>query len=530
MRNAKAIACAAMLGALLLASSDAQEGFGFGGEDGGAATAAAGAAASASGATVGGSAGFDVLSFYGSADSPEDSALAAAALGRLDVEAKGSSAEAALRLKVSKAVLGGSPEGLLDEAYARAFLGPAMIEGGLIKLPWGKADSRGPLNVLNPMDLTDLTVTDEKEQRIARPMLHGSISFGGFTKLEAAFLPVFEGDRYAWDGRWTQKAILEQKAQAYGMFYNGTNPTANSDRGDGLYNSYYQTAWSTAYAAAYTQAISALTGPALSAAGIQAASAGAANAATTACTSNAASIAAQAAAAANDRVAGLLDYPDTNTLAYAQGGLRLTTKAGPVDLGLQYFYGFLPRPAANADPAAAAANGYRVPISYNRYHQAGADFAAVLAGFNLRGELAANITEDLAGDDPLVYNPDLAFSFGLDHGLPAGLSLNLQYAGTYRLKDEGVTSPYDVEYGSDAFASNLTAVLSESLFKDALKLEATILWEIGEKDYLLIPSAAYAIGDAEFKLSAGIFGGDAKGPLGYFADSSYLKASISYKF
>jgi hypothetical protein len=528
MRKAKAIACAALLGALLLASTEAQESFGFGDEAGGAGPAAPGSGAS--GARVGGSARFDLLSFYGSADALADTALDGAAFSRLDLDAKGGSAEAVLRLKVSKAILSGSPEGLLDEAFARAFIGPAMIEGGLIKLPWGKADSRGPLNVLNPMDLTDLTVTDEKEQRIAQPMLHGSISFGGFTKLEAAFLPGFEGDRYAWDGRWTQKAILAQKAQAYGMFYYGTTPASNSGRGDGLYNSYYQTAWSTAYAAAYAAAIAGLGPNPISADAIQAASATAAGLATAACSSNAASIAAQAAAAADDRVAGLLDYPDTGTLAYAQGGLRLTTKAGPIDLGLQYFNGFLPRPAANADPAAAAANGYRVPISYNRYQQAGADFAAVLAGFNLRGEFAANITEDLEGDDPLVYNPNLAFSFGLDHGLPAGFSLNLQYAGTYRLKDEGISSPYDLEYGADAYASNLTAVLSESLFKDALKLEATVLWEIGDEDFLVIPSATYAAGDAELKLSAGIFGGDAKGPLGQYADSSYVKASIAYKF
>jgi hypothetical protein len=525
MRGTKAIACAAILCALLLAATDAQEGFGFGDEGG----TASQAASSAPGATIGGSADFDVLSFYGSADELADTSLEGAALGRLDLDAKGSSAEAALRLRVSKAILGGAPEELLDEAYARAFIGSAMIEGGLIKLPWGKADSRGPLNVLNPMDLTDLTVVDEKDQRIARPMLHGSISFGGFTKLEAAFLPVFEGDRYAWDGRWTQKSILAQKSQAYGMFYYGTAPSANSGRGDGLYNSYYQTAWSTAYAAAYSQLIAGL-GASPTADDIKAASASAVLAATTATEANFASIAAQAAAAANDRVAGLLDYPDTNTLDYAQGGLRLTTKAGPVDLGLQYFNGFLPKPAANADPAVVAANGYRVPVSYNRYQQAGADFAAVLAGFNLRGELAANLTEDLDGDDPLVYNPGLAFSLGVDHALPAGLSLNLQYAGTYRLKDEGIASAYDVEYGTDAFSSNLTAVLSESLFKDALKLEATVLWEIGDKDFLVLPSATYAMGDAELKLAAGIFGGDGDGPLGQYADSSYVKASIGCKF
>jgi hypothetical protein len=535
MSKAKAISFAALLSALLVVAPEAQEGFGFGSDaesPGTSASPASGAmAAAASGVSVGGSVDFAALSFYDSADDAADTALAADPTGRLDFEAKGSSAEAVVRLEINKAILGGSPEDLLDEAYARAYIGSAMIEGGYIKLPWGKADSRGPLNVLNPMDLTDLTATDEKKQRIAVPMLHAAFSFGGFTKLELAFLPLFEGDRYAWDGRWAQKSIVEQKAQAYGMFYYGSSPTANGGLGNGLIYSYYQSAWSTAYAAVYAQLVAALpTVPAPTPDDLVAVSAAAQTAASAACAANAASIAAQAAAAANDKVSNLLEYPDTHTLEYAQGGIRFTTKAGPIDLGLQYFYGLLPRPAANADPAAVAANGFRVPVSYNRYHQAGADFAAVLAGFNLRGELAANITEDLEGDDPQVYNPAIAFAFGLDHGLPAGFSLNLQYAGTYRLKDELVTSAYDVEYGSEAFSSNLTADLSTSYFKDALKLKATVLWELDDEDFLILPSLAYAMGDAELGLSAGIFAGDEEGSLGQYADSSYVKATLSYKF
>jgi hypothetical protein len=38
-------------------------------------------------------------------------------------------------------------------------------------------------------------------------------------------------------------------------------------------------------------------------------------------------------------------------------------------------------------------------MAYTRYHQIGVDYARVIAGFNFRGEFAANITEDLKGDD-----------------------------------------------------------------------------------------------------------------------------------
>ena len=143
--------------------------------------------------------------------------------------------------------------------------------------------------------------------------------------------------------------------------------------------------------------------------------------------------------------------PDTSTLDYAQGGLRFTTTTGSIDWGLQYFNGFLPMPVFRITTPPPGT----VEIVYNRYHQAGADLAAVLGGFGLRAELAANLTEDPAGDDPYVYNPHLAFSLGADRDLWKGINLNLQYAGTIRLADGGITSSFDVEKDTEAFRSGL---------------------------------------------------------------------------
>ncbi len=502
----------------------AAQGFGFGADEA-AATEDGSPGRSPSGLAIGGSVDFAAVSFFESADEAADSPLQGDALGRLSVEAKGSSAEAALKLRLSRAIITDSPGDILDEAYARAFAGPLTLEGGLLKLAWGKADSLGPLNVLNPMDYTDLRVRDEREQRIAQPMVHASLALGDLSKLELAFLPGFEGDRYAWEGRWTPKAIASQKKTAYSSFYYGSDPTANGGQGDGLYYSYYATAWSTAYAAAYSQAIQVYpAADAASAAATAAAAASCADAAT------ASAIASQAAAAADSRVAELLDYPDTHTLKYAQGGLRFTTTLGSVDLGLQYFYGFLPRPAASADPAAIAADGYRVPVSYDRYHQAGADFAAVALGFNLRAELAANLTEDIKGSDPAVYNPELAFSAGFDRGLFGGLSLNLQYAGTYRLMDDAIDSAYDVEAGSGALSTRLTAVLSRSFLKDDLELKLTGIWGVQDRDCLVMPSVTYKLGEAELELAARLFAGAPDGELGQYAQASYAEAGLKYKF
>jgi len=541
-RIARGALLALALAALAALPSAAQDSFGFA-ED--AEAGSAGSAPAALGARVGGTIDFTARSFFKGADEALDTPLSGIASGLVALEAKGASVDAVLKLELSKATACDSPEDILDEAFARAYLGRLTLEGGLLKLAWGKADSLGPLNVLNPMDYTDLTVTDEREQRIARPMLHASYALGDLSKLEIALLPGFEGDRYAWEGRWTQKRISAQRQGAYASFYYGTDPTANNGKGNGLYANYYATAWSTAYssyfAGVYATAYATALGGGLTAEQAAAAAtaatdgashAAAMNVATAAADANAAAIGAQASSAAEALVADLLDYPDTETLEYAQGGLRLTTTLGPIDLGLQYFYGFLPKPAASADPAAIAANGNRVPISYNRYHQAGMDFAAVAFGnLNIRGEIAANLTEDLEGDDPAVYNPFLAWSLGLDTGLFAGLSLNLQGSGSYRLFDDKVGgSSYDIESGSELTSTRLTAALTQKLFKDAVDWKIAAIVEVEEEDFLLMPSLAFAIGDARIELAAGIFAGDEEGSLGQYADNSYASASISYSF
>jgi hypothetical protein len=43
----------------------------------------------------------------------------------------------------------------------------------------------------------------------------------------------------------------------------------------------------------------------------------------------------------------------------------------------------------------------------------GVDYGQVLFGFNTRAEFGTNITEDLSGDDGLVYNPAIVWSLAV---------------------------------------------------------------------------------------------------------------------
>lgn len=427
---------------LLTVGRASAQGFGFGDtQDSSEALAAAAAPAlAASGSLTAGGLFF-----------PEDladsagTALRNASRARVDLTASGAAAQAVLRLKITEGALdAGTASDFLDEAvdeaYLRLFLGSATVDAGYLKVAWGKADSQGPLDVLNPYDMTDLTVLDTLERKISQLMLHASVRLGGMSKLEAAVLPFFEGNAIALTGKWapSQAALLA------------------------------------------------------------------------------------AAAAASE--------PDTSTLDYAQAGLRFTTTSGSVDWGLQYFYGYLPSPAVLLSPSGAPPYYTIDGLEYNRYHQIGADAAAVLAGFNLRAELAANLTEDLAGDDPSVYNPAIAFSLGADRDIAAGINANLQYAGTARLRDGGIVSALDLEHGTDAFSSTLTAVVYQRLCRDKFEWTLRALWGVQDRDCYLLPGLSWTEDDAEVKLTAGIFAGDRSGDLGQYRDSSYLKLTLKYTF
>jgi hypothetical protein len=220
--------------------------------------------------------------------------------------------------------------------------------------------------------------------------------------------------------------------------------------------------------------------------------------------------------------AKLAQYPDPDkmTLDYAQAGLRFTTTiGGAADVGAQYYYGRLTNPVVTAGT-----------LAYNPYHQAGLDYAQVIAGFNLRAEFAANITEDLSGDDGGVYNPALAWSLGFDRDLFAGINLNLQCNETIRLLDGEITAPNDPEIDKDITSTLITAELSKKFLQDELELKAACLWEVENGACLIIPSFIWTKNDVEVELSAGIFAGSDEGLFGQFHDNSFIKAGIKYSF
>jgi hypothetical protein len=227
---------------------------------------------------------------------------------------------------------------------------------------------------------------------------------------------------------------------------------------------------------------------------------------------------------------GSITPPDTTSLDYAQAGLRFTTTiSNAVDMGVQYYYGRLTTPAVTAAVAVAGTPPV-VSIAYNPYHQIGLDYAQVVFDFNLRAELAANITEDIAGDDGEVYNPSLAWSFGFDRSLVAGISLTLQCNEIIRLLDAEIHSPADIEADSDITSTSITAALSKKFLRDELELRAATMWDIENGACLVMPSIIWTKSDVAVEFSAGIFAGNDEGLFGQFHDNSFVKVGMKYTF
>jgi hypothetical protein len=380
--------------------------------------------------------------------------------GKLNLAASASVAEGVINLKLRPVFDGTSPV-LIDEAYVRAFFGPVDVEGGFRKLSWGKADSFGPLDVINPIDYSDLSAMgDPRSIKIARPLLHVTWNMGSsvgnrdsFSKLEGVFVPWFKGNEYAMEGRWAPSQISKLQSAIPG------------------------------------------------------------------------SVQLQFADF----------YPKTNTIQYAQAGLRYTVTIGSSDLGFQYYYGRLPRPFYNIRQDKFLLTGNPkdiIDIGYNEYHQIGTDFARVIGGFNVRAEAGANITSDLSGDEGSVYNPAIVWSLGFDRDMVWGINLNLQGNGSIRLMHNKIGNDpmTDTEAEADMTSTRITAILSKKFFQDELELKTTALWGIEDRDFLVMPAVIWSRNDIRAEVSAGFFGGDRDGELGQYRKNHFVKTVLTYTF
>jgi hypothetical protein len=485
--NRRLCSVPAILTALVFSAAVPAQDFGFGDvddSDSGFLGVPSGGGFSAPTVKLGGEVSAELKSFFGEMDSLDEFKKILPGdifSGKLNFTASGSTAEAVINLKLKPVFESGASPVSLDEAYLRTFFGPVSLEAGIRKLTWGKADSFGPLDVVNPLDYSDLSaMADPRSIKIARPMLHISWNITPFSKLEAVIVPWFQGHTFALSGPWAPTQITAIESALLPALVGGIKARlANFSAPPEVFSDLEE--WQAAFKIEKY-------------------------------------------------------YEDHNyTLRSAQAGARFTTTAGSSDLGIQYYFGRLPRPAfsVNIDKYLGTLDPGDIEISvgYNYYHQIGVDYARVIAGFNVRAEAGIDLTKDLDGDDGAVYNPAVVYSLGFDRDLPWGFNLNLQGNGSVRLfQDKLGNALEDMEAGKDMTSTRITTVLSKKFFRDELELKATSLWGIEDKDFLIIPAVSWSKNDLTAELQAGFFSGGKDGDLGQYRDNSYIKAVLTYAF
>ena len=276
-------------------------------------------------------------------------------------------------------------------------------------------------------------------------------------------------------------------------------------------------------------------------------------------------------------------YPDTNQFKYGQAGIRTTFTAGPVDLGLSYYYGHNKQPSANTSAlvnynaasvmkATAHANSITAAdsifdsyeaalpeLEYDKVQIFGIEAASILFGrLNSRAEFAYNLTDDIAGDDPWVHNNSLAWVAGFDVDLPIhNININIQENGKYILNNDKIGDEefaplkgtayaayedlfvysykeYDVDYdANDCYTNNkIILLISDSWNHENVKLDLKGIYGIERKDLIVMPQLTFKIKD-DFTLNLSgmyIWCDDEDSEFDGWEHNSYAQIGCKYQF
>lgn len=221
-----------------------------------------------------------------------------------------------------------------------------------------------------------------------------------------------------------------------------------------------------------------------------------------------------------------VDTVKTNTLAYSQGGGRLTAAVGGKhDFGIQYFYGRLPELAFKTLSPATFTG------LYNPYHHIGIDYGVGLGPVSLSAEFAANITSDLSGNNPSIYNPSLAWNIGAVYSAPLGFSVSLTATENVRLHhNRSAAQINDVEYGKKATDTKLAFSVSQTLLRNSLEWKLGAIIGLEDADFCIMPGIHWQLATLLIDCNVGIFGGKATGNFGQFSRNSFIRLTLAYEF
>lgn len=425
----------------------------------------------------------------GDVDGIGDTKITATPNAKLGINYDGGKAGADLQLKVNEDTIKNHPIDVIDELTLSAYLGNLTLTAGKMKVVWGKGDKLHVIDNFNADDYSDFIIPDYLDRRISTPMIRAVYALPLNSRtvsnvmIEGVYTPLMPVDRFASKGVWKPSKVTELE--------NTVKNAVSTNLG-------MKAAKKDIAATSYSNAYSAYMGEPTDQSKALAYKTASENY-QTALKDYLTYLSYSSSLSAGDL------YPDTNKFEYGQGGLRVTGSVGQVDLGLSYYYGHYKQPSVNLAKYAASvmkrtAEGattstlYALPeLAYDRKQTFGLEFSTILWKFNLRGEAAYNLTDDVAGDDPWVHNNSIQWLGGFDIDLPFwDANLNVQETGTYILKndkiEDGLFKAYDVDYSSTGYSNNKLVVnFTTSFLNGKLAPEVTALYGFEHKDLVVMP-------------------------------------------
>lgn len=465
----------------------------------------------------------------------------------LDVKYSGNSADAQIKLNLNSSTILENPEDILKEAYLTAYFGNLKIDAGKMNIVWGKGDKLHILDNFNADDYTDFIIPDYLERRIATPMLRTSYGFNfsnnllSNMKLEAVYTPFLPVDKFSSSGRWVPSQVenLTENVSSKAVLY-------LSERVQNLENARLEASTANALktlgtdeankklSGIITQAVNdgkisidaTKVGELMATGKTQAEATNIVAAQTYSeyleknlSSANTAYILALNNVSALQNDSNFL-YPNTNLLKYGQAGTRFTATIGSVDFGLSYYYGHYKQPSFNAIKFDSCIEKYLAGetlndddkfLAYDTKQTFGVEAATILWHFNLRGEAAYNLTEDVDGTNPWIHNNSVQWLCGFDIDLPFwNMNVNIQETGTYILKNDKITGStyelYDVDYNKNGYSNNkIVANITSSFVNEKIAPEVTVLYGIENGDLVVLPKLTVKpTGDVSF-IASGMY-------------------------
>ncbi len=495
---------------------------------------------------------------YIMADDPDgigDTAIEATPSAKLGVKYDGGKAGADLQLKVNEDTIKNHPIDVIDELTLSAYLGNLTLTAGKMKVVWGKGDKLHVIDNFNADDLSDFIIPDYLDRRISTPMIRAVYAVPLNSRsisnvmIEGVYTPLMPVDRFASSGLWKPAKVTELESAVRG---NATKQLAKLTEAKVNANQ-LATEAATLKATSDTPHLAALitsNKDTLENYELDTSSETAMILTAETALKNYVTATETAYLLALNNSSSLADsvYPDTNTFKYGQGGLRVTGSIGQVDLGLSYYYGHYKQPSVNRAKMASYVNEYLTHgtsddlfLAYDRKQTFGLEFSTILWKFNLRGEAAYNLTDDVAGDDPWVHNNSIQWLGGFDIDLPFwDANLNVQETGTYILKNDKIednvknTLYGDSEYSSTGYSNNKLVVnFTTSFLNGKLAPEVTALYGFEHKDLVVMPKVTIKPASSFKIIGSGLAmwtADEEKSEFGFWHKNSFVQLGAEVSF